>query len=614
MPFKSINILERLRLSHKGILLVCVPLLFELIFVSVLLFMELEVESTAAQEERAKNTLFLISQAHLKFDQIAQYMVIFFITKNDIWRQRVESRVSDLPGDVATLRACIGNDPKQVTSLNELETEAKQFIQLLSRFETTIKNDGSTSISVHSSEWEREFLLAIGKLGSVIKDMQLEAEKSRQAVPANPLYSRANIIKILLVGVVFNVFITVLLALYFSRGIARRVGIIVDNANRMISGLNLNPQQGGNDEIAQLDAVFHGTAVALQEAARKERAIFDNAVDVICKIDQSGMLADVNQAAEAVWNYTPEQLIGKRFIDLIAQSNQQFVYNKLLQIKNSAQPETFEAKVVGKDGDQVDMLWSAHWSQTEESYFCVAHDVSERKKVEQMKQDFMNMVSHDLRTPMLSFQMFLDLLTSGKAGEVQPRTLNMAQDLSAAMRTLNSLINDLLDIEKMESGRFTLKIAQVPAEDVLDEAEDAVRTVANAQNIVITHSGSENVTLNVDHDRICQVVTNLLSNAIKFAPPRSTVKVSCALKGDWAEFRVCDQGPGIAPELKEVIFERFRQGNGTARGGQPGSGLGLAICKQIVGLHGGQIGCDSDGKAGSEFWFTVPAGVAKARR
>jgi PAS domain S-box-containing protein len=608
MLFKSFNILERLRLSHKGILLVCVPLLFELIFISVLMFMEFEVERTAAREARAKDALLHISQTQLKFEQIAQYTIVYFLTKNDIWRQRVENRVfSELPAEMSALRASVSHEPKQLAIADELTAELQQFTQLLTRFQKSIKSEGNTVISLHSSEWQREFLLETGKIGGLVKDMQIEAEKSRQSEPKNPLYSRANIMKILVIGVFFNVVITILLALYFSRGIARRAGIIVDNANRMISGLDLNAQQGGYDEISQLDRVFHTTTIALQEAARKERAIFDNAVDVICKIDQSGMLADVNQAAEAVWSYPPRQLIGKRFIDLIDRSSQEFVYNKLSQIKASEQPDTFEAKVNTRDGHQVDMLWSVHWSGIEESYFCVAHDVSERKKVEQMKQDFVNMVSHDLRTPMLSFQMFLDLLTSGKAGELQPRTLNMAQDLSGAMRTLTSLINDLLDIEKMESGRFALRIAQVSAEDVLDEAEDAVRTVADAQNINITHSGSENVTLNVDHDRICQVVTNLLSNAIKFAPARSAIKVSCALKGDWAEFRVRDEGPGVAPELKEVIFERFRQGNGSARGGQAGSGLGLAICKQIVSLHGGTIGCDSDGRTGSEFWFTVPA-------
>lgn len=166
------------------------------------------------------------------------------------------------------------------------------------------------------------------------------------------------------------------------------------------------------------------------------------------------------------------------------------------------------------------------------------------------------------------------------------------------------MINDLLDVEKLEAGMMEMDLRDLPLQVIVDRAIAAVDELAKKKGVDIVTNESE-LEVKGDGDRLIQVLVNFLSNAIKFSPENSKITINTRLLGDFAELRVNDSGPGIPEEARLQVFERFRQIKGEKAKG--GTGLGLAICKLIVEMHSGKIGVDAAEGGGASFWLTVPA-------
>ncbi|MBX9690758.1 MAG: PAS domain-containing sensor histidine kinase, partial [Cyanobacteria bacterium] len=232
-------------------------------------------------------------------------------------------------------------------------------------------------------------------------------------------------------------------------------------------------------------------------------------------------------------------------------------------------------------------------------------DVTERHEIERMKREFVAMVSHDLRTPLSSVQGMLALLSAGAAGNLPARAGSIVETAEGQLERLISLINDLLDIQKMESGRFQIERDEVLVKDLLDQSLEAVEQVAKAAKVEFSLPET-NARMIADGARIIQVLVNLFSNAIKFSPADGSVEVTVIESPTEVEFRVEDHGRGIPPEHIDAVFERFRQVEPGDAKEKKGTGLGLAICKMIVEGHGGTIGVRSEPGKGSTFWFKIP--------
>lgn len=238
--------------------------------------------------------------------------------------------------------------------------------------------------------------------------------------------------------------------------------------------------------------------------------------------------------------------------------------------------------------------------------------VLERRKIDSMKQDFVNMVSHDLRTPLTSLKAITTMFADGTYGEISASGQNILAQANGSLTRLIALINDLLEVEKMESGELKIDKRSCSIVDVIKEATDVLFGYAEQQCVAVSFEAPSELIVEADKDRIVQVATNLISNAIKFSPPQSTVKVSCALIDGVVQVSIHDSGPGLSPEQQSIVFEKFTQLHHQSSQSQFGSGLGLAICKKIVELHGGIIGVNSKVGEGSVFWFRLPAAAAPA--
>lgn len=220
------------------------------------------------------------------------------------------------------------------------------------------------------------------------------------------------------------------------------------------------------------------------------------------------------------------------------------------------------------------------------------------------KQELMQMVAHDLRTPLTSIQASLSLMSLGILGELPEKAIKQVDVAEKSSSRLISLINDLLDIEKLEAGKMEMDSRNIELAPVIQSGVEAVQEFANQRKVSIDVKPTD-VSVFADGDRLVQVLVNLLSNAIKYSPETGVVTIETVV-AQMIEVRIIDQGRGVPAKFKEAIFQRFQQVDISDSKEKKGTGLGLPICKAIVEAHGGKIGVESEPGQGSTFWFRVP--------
>jgi len=240
-------------------------------------------------------------------------------------------------------------------------------------------------------------------------------------------------------------------------------------------------------------------------------------------------------------------------------------------------------------------------------------DVTERRAVERLKNEFVSVVSHELRTPLTSIRGSLRLLEAGVKGSLPEQAARLVGIASSNTERLIRLINDILDIEKIEAGKLELSLAPVRLTECIEAALNSVRGVATAAEVSLEVDAPGDLVVTADADRLVQVLVNLLSNAVQYSPRSGVVRLVAGLCGTrHVRCAVADHGPGIAAADVPRLFEKFAQLDASDARAKGGSGLGLAITRAIVLGHRGRIGVDSAPGAGSTFWFELPAAAERA--
>ncbi|NJK38079.1 MAG: PAS domain-containing protein [Oscillatoriales cyanobacterium RM1_1_9] len=234
-------------------------------------------------------------------------------------------------------------------------------------------------------------------------------------------------------------------------------------------------------------------------------------------------------------------------------------------------------------------------------------DISDRKAINQMKDEFISIISHELRTPMISIRSSLKLLSTGLLGDLTEKGQRMLDIAVNNTDRLGRLINDILDLQRLESGQFSITKQSCEATTLIRQAVEAVQIIAHKQQIHLQILETTPLDIWADSDYILQVLINLLSNAIKFSETNTTVQIGVQPQKTSARFWVKDQGRGIPTDQLESIFGRFQQVDASDSREKGGTGLGLAICRRIVELHGGKIWVESTCGQGSTFYFACPA-------
>lgn len=344
--------------------------------------------------------------------------------------------------------------------------------------------------------------------------------------------------------------------------------------------------------------------------------------------------AILNATSEAIVLVSPEQRflsVNRRFVDFFGVNPDQVLGRRFSEIQPLvervfAEPTEFAARLAGTSADtehQFTEIVSQRWPEPRElqlystpvhgadghylGRLYVFRDVTREREVDRMKTEFVSLVSHELRTPLTSIKGFTDLILDGDAGDITDEQREYLGTVKKNADRLVALINDLLDISRIESGRIQIDKQPVSLKEIVDlvVATLAPQIQQKSQTLTVTVDAGL-PPMACDRDRIIQVVTNLLSNAHKYTPYGGALYVAATREGDFVRVAVTDNGSGISLEDQKKLFTKFYRVDSSLTRQVGGTGLGLSIVKSIVELHGGRVAVESEIGKGSTFSFTVP--------
>ncbi len=351
----------------------------------------------------------------------------------------------------------------------------------------------------------------------------------------------------------------------------------------------------------------------LQESEKKYRLLWETTPDAVVVMDKRSIIRFANHALLTVLGHEPADVIDSPFAILEPQQAAGGLESEI-----SHYFETGERKLNWRGSERPGLHKSGRIIPLEASFAEIEvggqhliavfmRDISERKEVDRVKGEFVSVVSHELRTPLTSIFGSLSLLEGGMTGELPEEALEMVQIARTSSSRLILLINDILDLNKIEAGKFELNMAEQVPGALVSSTLAQIQGMSDKYGIKLAASlGAEELVL-ADGNRIIQVLTNLVSNAIRFSQPGGQVQVVLSQSKGAVRFAVVDQGKGIAPEDIKKLFKKFQQVDSSDTRQKDGTGLGLAICKSIVELHGGIIGVETRVGHGSTFWFELPS-------
>lgn len=323
-------------------------------------------------------------------------------------------------------------------------------------------------------------------------------------------------------------------------------------------------------------------------------------------------VTDWNPAAEKIFGYTKKQALGKYATELIIPSSVKAVvgevWSSLLQQKGGLHSTNDN---ITKDGQTITCEWYNTPLVNEQheviGVASLALDITERKKMEQMKNDFISTVSHELRTPLTSIRGAMGLLTGGVLESGSDEYQHILEIADKNSERLLLIINDILDIQKFESGKMEFDFQPLELHPFLAQAVEANQAYAEQHRVHFhLQNGQESLIVRADPNRLMQVMNNLLSNAAKFSLPEQNVEISMHIHNDMARVTVLDHGKGIPAEFVEHVFERFAQSDNSNTRQTGGTGLGLNIVKNIIEQHDGTISFDSNPGRGTRFYVDLP--------
>ncbi len=381
--------------------------------------------------------------------------------------------------------------------------------------------------------------------------------------------------------------------------------------------------------------------LALRKAASEIRDLYNNAPCGYHSLDQEGRFVRINDTELSWLGYSRKEVLGRmKFADVITPNSRKLFEEKFPVFQEQGWIRDVEYEMVRKDGTTFPVSVSATALRDAEGRFVMSRSIvmdatrhrwaeeaarrfnaemgvlnqeleSRNRDVEratQLKSQFLASMSHELRTPLNAIMGFSDLLAEQSGGPLNEKQTRYVEHVRAGARHLLQLINDILDLSKIEAGQLDLFPAPFSVTSALPEVLSIISPLAMGRKIRLEQEVGSGLYVHADRVRFKQILYNLLSNAVKFTPEGGQVRIEAAREDGFVRVSVTDTGVGIRPEDQGVIFHEFRQVGETNRGVREGTGLGLAITRRLVEVHGGSIRLESEPGKGSRFSFTLPAG------
>ncbi|MDJ0678227.1 MAG: ATP-binding protein [Xenococcaceae cyanobacterium MO_167.B52] len=390
---------------------------------------------------------------------------------------------------------------------------------------------------------------------------------------------------------------------------------VLQRTEELQNAYNLLQKELTRKEKAQI--ALQKSEASLKESERRWRSLLENVGLLVMSLDTQGNINYANPFLLKLADYNLSEITGKNwftdFLPIQGQEEAKAIHNNILQPSFNSSLSHQQTVIFPKSKTEKIIAWNSTQLRNTQGQstgvICIGEDITEQKAIQKKKDEFVSVVSHELRTPLTAIRGVLSLLAEDKVDPKSQKGKHLLDIGNSSAKHLVKLVNDLLELEYLESGTVELIQQQVNSKELMLRAMDRVQILANKAKIDIQILESD-LNFQGDSDRIIQVLTNLLSNAIKFSAPSSNITLS-AVKQDQENqsilFAVEDHGRGIPSDKLESIFERFKQVDPSDSKRKGGTGLGLAICRNIVEQHQGTIWVNSVYGEGSTFYFTIPA-------
>jgi PAS domain S-box-containing protein len=593
--------MKSLKLAWRAPLLIAFPLICQALFVVALISMLTGAQMCIERASNMQEVLFRMNELVVSICDAISYVVDTpgAETKARAARKAaivgIESIVDKLPAGDKTL---LKKEMKTIQNIFKYSVEVKAINQA----EKADIRHNIYGMSLHSLP---PFLRELNKITILNNEVRHnEFQKSIEIKDRILRYAYGAIAASFLIGVAMYFFFTI--------GIKKPIQHIAENSRRLSSDKPLLPQLQGDDEFSKLDRGLHQTRNAVQAAAKRESALINNVSDLVCSLSADGTFIEVNAAAIRILRISAKELVGQNIADIVIPTQSLLADEYVRKACKQDNIFNFELSLQPQMVSEIETHWSCIWSPLSNRLFCVVRDITEEKALSRMKQDFVDMVSHDLRSPLTSLGISLEMIERGGLGEINENALKELQSTNRNVQVLINFINDLLDFQKLDEGKVQLERTHCNINSIIKEAISLVRETARSKQIEIEYSPTDYEVF-CDQVKLTQTILNLLTNAIKFGPSESSVQVKVEefeKSGDsdenrtsWMRVLVSDRGPGVPEDMRQRIFEPFEQAESHRH---QGTGLGLAICKMIVEAHGGKIGVkENSGVVGSTFWFEI---------
>jgi PAS domain S-box-containing protein len=365
-----------------------------------------------------------------------------------------------------------------------------------------------------------------------------------------------------------------------------------------------------DESAVELAAINAALQAEIDERARAEEErdrFFDMSVEMLCVAGFDGWFKHLNPSWEKVLGWTAAELMSRPFTEFVHPEDRTPTSSERQRLSTGEVTMDFENRYLAKDGTYRWLSWRSVAVPEHGLIYAVARDIQEQKRIEQLKNDFVSVVSHELRTPLTSIRGSLGLIAGGVAGELPAKARSLVDIAAKNCERLVRLINDILDVEKIESGQMGFRLAPVDLAALAEQAIESNRAYAEGYEVGLRIAGAaEGARVWGDADRLLQVITNLISNAVKFSPRGGVVEVAVTRGEGEARVAVTDHGQGIPPEFRQRIFEKFAQADSSSTREKGGTGLGLSISRAIVERHQGRIGFASEPGVATAFFFDLP--------
>ncbi|MBX9721374.1 MAG: PAS domain S-box protein [Candidatus Obscuribacterales bacterium] len=584
-------------LLGRGIVLVAVPLGMQILLALVLLWNLIQLNEQSTRETFVREMLTQTYSVCIGVPELAALMMLQRQTLGLLDEGVVLKHLHVIDKRIVNLENLARSSPKQLNNVKRLEIGRKAL-------NTAILEAPELESLEQNRSVKEKMLAQTSSLFNALSDM-VHVEKAQLAIEPG---ARENLRKVLgaslLLWVLATILVSVYLARFYARTIRNPLQHLAENARLLAKRLPLKYELEAKDEISSLDRILHSVDANLKVAHRNEELLVQNAADMICSISSNLEIIRMNSTSLHLVGVEAKELEGKTVLDLFHGASIEAFQREMQKTKLEKQ-NRFEIAMAQAQGTTITTLWSAIWSDYEHAYFCVIHDLTEQKRLEIVKQEFIEMISNDLKVPLALTLEGINRLSAGEKSTLSDEERSELKTVDQNLRWLIDLVNDLLDFEQLQAGRMRFNLEEQSLPELINAGISLVNELASQKSVKII-ANEKRARILADRSRFIQLIVNLLANAIKFSPMNGCIMIDIEEQTDrQLKISISDEGPGIPENYLETIFAPFVQAQDRSSMTQDGIGLGLAISKMIVEGHNAVLSVQNLEPHGSRFCISI---------